>query len=180
MYYIEGSDGKIAFYGEEGLFHCDEKYGVTIIIPKGIVQGKNFIEFGVTGLISDFKCEESFTLASPIVWAHTNFDIPEDKWIELRIPHYVKLTSENSLRLLIKGHGKDAVFKDQTNNKDVDLDVFKVIACARFRNHLCTICLGNPDDAYRYHAIAAYKYDANSNFILDICIMYASWCSQVL
>ncbi len=135
----------------------------------------------MTELISDFKCEESFTLASPIVWAHIDFDIPEGKWIELRIPHYVKLTSENSLRLLTKGCEKDAVFKDQTKNKDVDLDVFKIVACARFRKHLCTICLGNPKGVLetRYHAIAAYKYDANNNFILDICFMYAFSCSKV-
>ncbi len=160
-------------------FHS-HKYGATIVIPKGAVQGPSTLQLGVSLLLTNFKCDGSYQPVSPFIWVHT--DAVLIKPAKLYIPHYINSNTvgDCKLVLLVKRHEKDAVFKVVA---DSELELFSTVACVRMK-HFCVVCLAdamknNPPER-KYHVVCAEKsFKDGQKKEVHVCVLYTLQCLEV-
>ena len=126
-----------------GLTYHSNKYGITMIVPKGSVEKKATVSIGASLYSEKFKFEDNFVPVSPIVWVFINYQLI--KPAELYIPHHIDVSimadPDNQIYLLTADDESlltDTMFTfKQTHEHKVTFEPNLVKVCAV---HFCSQC----------------------------------------
>ena len=163
-------------FDASGLFYHSYKYGVTIIIPPGAVLKPCTLQFGACSLLPHFRSSDSFIPVSPFVWMH--IDSLLLKPVELYIPHYVDVSSDedmNNLCLLNTKDNFEVFMVDKVAQVSFSPTLARILT-----THFCSLCIAAKDvPRKRYILLYAEKEFDDGSLYVDICIMYSIRCLQV-
>ena len=166
-------------FSATGLVHHCSQYGVTLIIPKGAIEGTATVWFGVTLLSDKFKFGDDFVPMSPIVWTYINCQLM--KPAELYIPHHIDVSNmkvpNNQLYLLTADDEtfiRNGVFlfkQNRENQMIIESNLFKILT-----SHFCSNCIAATSNSHnkipKRYLIARADKKVDDDVFVEFSFLY--------